>query len=440
MKSNTFVSLDLILLLLLVPAQMLGNFEGVSFILAVSLFLYILLEFWQPLSSYSALINQSPKIRLAFFARFFLLLIIITAAVIIPSGQRIYTRLIIDAEKAENRVAYGDIHDGALQMEYALGYLRAGQNPYVARYEDTILQYYNFPGLEDLPTNPVFDYFVYLPGFLVASYPVYTLFQYYHIPYDQRWIYLLAYIATVILLPAMVNSPTLKLSLLIAVALNPLLTRPVIIGMNDVLVLLVIIIAILALRRNHFILSILAFAIACTLKQSAWFIAPFYLLLLYHSLPTSNRNREMFKLLGAGALVGALIIIPFAFWDLPNFITDVFVYPGGGVAVNYPIRGSTIGLLLLGMGFITSPTDNFPFFIFQLLLGIPLLIGLLKYQKRQNNVGVMLICAGTFIFGMGLISRFFQDNYVGFLTVIIILGIFLKLPDKGIAVLLRSAD
>lgn len=396
------------------------------------------MEFWHPLSSYSTLINQSPKIRLAFFARFFLLLIIITAAVIIPSGQRIYTRLITDTEKVENRAAYGDIHDGALQMEYALDYLHAGQNPYVERYEDTLLQYYNFPGLADMPTNPVYDYFVYLPGFLVVSYPVYTLFQYYHIPYDQRWVYLLAYIATVLLLPALVNSPTLKLSLLAAVALNPLLTRPVIIGMNDILVLLVIIVAVLMLRKNHFILSILAFAIACTLKQSAWFMAPFYLLLLYYSLPAFNRNKEMLKLLGAGALVGALLIIPFAFWSLPDFITDVFVYPSGGVAVNYPIRGSTIGLLLVGIGYITSPTSAFPFFVFQLLLGIPLLIGLLKYQKRQNSVGVMLICAGMFIFGIGLVSRFFQDNYVGFLTVIITVGIFLKLPDKGLAILFRS--
>jgi hypothetical protein len=41
----------------------------------------------------------------------------------------------------------------------------------------------------------------------------------------------------------------------------------------------------------------------------------------------------------------------------------------------------------------------------------------------------MLFCAGVFILGIGLVSRFFQDNYVGFVLTFIIFGFLLNLED-----------
>jgi hypothetical protein len=231
------------------------------------------------------------------------------------------------------------------------------------------------------------------------------------------------------MLPVIIDSPTGKLSLLSAVALNPLLTGPVILGMNDVIVAVTIFVAVFALSRRRFALSALCFGMACTFKQSAWFAVPFYIVLLYRTLPEADRMRNLAKYVGIVVTVLLVIVGPFVLWDPPAFVTDVLAYPSGRVPLNYPIRGYTLGALLVGAGLIPSPLATFPFWIFQCLLGLPLLAVLLKYQWHHQGIGPMMLCSGIFIFGMGLLSRFFQDNYVGFVTIFMTMGILAATPN-----------
>jgi hypothetical protein len=158
-------------------------------------------------------------------------------------------------------------------------------------------------------------------------------------------------------------------------------------------------------------------------------VAPFYAMLLYQNLPAPNRLQTMTKLAALVAVVVAIVVGPFAFWNLSDFVKDVFAYPAGNVEINYPIRGYTIGVLLVGAGLIPSPLDPFPFWIMQLIVGFPLLARLLIYQWRDNTPGRMLMAAATFIFGLGLVSRFFQDNYVGFVAILVSMGLLLSAQD-----------
>src|SRR5690606_1762472 len=262
------------------------------------------------------------------------------------------------------------------------------------------------------------------------SFPFYQLFEAAGLVYDQRWVYLLAYLALLFVLPTLVKAPSLKLALLAAVGLNPLITAPVVLGMNDIVALLTTVIAIAALLRRRFLLSAVAFGLACTFKQWAWFSAPFYFLLLYGALPAAGRIRETVKYAAISVAVAALVVLPFALWSLPDFITDVFAYPGGNVEHNFPIRGYHLGVFLLGIGVINSPLDSFPFWILQLLFGLPLLVWLLLRQRQANSAGNMFLLSATFIFGLGLVSRFFQENYVGYIGALITIGMLLNLQNR----------
>lgn len=428
-KHPFLISSDMLLLLVLVPAHMQLQSETASFLLVVPLFFYIILELNHSLIPYTSLPERFGRARLFFLLRLFLLFIIIVGATILPSLTNIYTRLVTPVDATGYSPAYADVHDGAIQMELALAFLDNGKNPYAEHYRDTPLQYYGFTGI-DLPVNPAINHFVYLPGFFALSFPMYKLFSFMGLAYDQRWIYLLAYIILILLLPIMAKSPVHKLTLVIAVGLNPLLTWPVSIGMNDIAVLLAIVLALLLLSHRRFALAAIIFGFACTLKQSAWFIAPFFVLSLYQSLPIETRIRQTIKYCGIIVLLMIIVIGPFALWDLSSFVTDVWLYPSGAVAINYPIRGYTVGNLLVGSGVIGSSLDPFPFWLLQLVVGLPLLGLLLRRQCKHGTIGTMLICAGVFIFGVGVVSRFFQDNYVGFVAVLISLGALLNV-DEG---------
>lgn len=467
LRNGRALPLDILLLLVLVPAHI--ELKAVSFLMVISLFLYLFLEVWHPLTSHSNLPTDIGKTRIFFLGRFFLLLVMVTGATVVPTVTNIYSRLSTEPDSPEYLQTYTNLHDGALQVELALDFLGNGQNPYVESYDDTPLEFYTFSGIE-LPDNPVLEHFVYLPGLLVLSYPIHQIFQRLDFLYDQRWISLLAYVVFVLLLPQLAKAPTLKLALIAGVALNPLLTGPVIIGMNDVITLLPLVAALFLFSQKRFLVSAILFGLACTIKQSAWFFAPFYALLLYAALPQVSglprkplprlapkviphlrdfarkvnrtidddflqnwtaRAWQTIKYLTVAAGTAVLILAPFALWNLPDFITDVFSYPGGGAAVNYPIRGYTVGVLLVGGGMIQSPLDYFPFWSLQLVVGVPLLIRLLLYQARQNSLGGLFIAAGLLIFGVGVVSRFFQSNYVGFVATTISLGFLLNLESNN---------
>lgn len=401
---------------------------GISFLLVVPLMLYILLAIWHPLTDYVRLPEKFNKTRLVFLVRLGLILIMIATAVVHPTLNNIRTRIISQVDESGYTEAYADIHDGAIQIESALHFLSNEVNPYVANYAHTPLQFYGFSRIE-MPTNPAFEHFVYLPGFLLFSYPVFRLFEQHTLPYDQRWIYLAAYVMFAILLPVMVQQPTLKLTLLAGVALNPLLTRPVMIGMNDVVILLLIFLTILTLSQRRLIISAIFLGLACASKQSAGFFLPFYVLLLQQYVPRANRIKETLKLLAIVVGVAVIVIGPFVVWNPRAFFLDVFAYPGGAVAINYPIRGHTLGTILVSLGIIPSALDPFPFWILQISLGLPLLAILMRFQWQRNGIGTTLLVAGIYIFLIGFVSRFFQDNYVGFVIVLILSGICLMAAE-----------
>jgi uncharacterized membrane protein len=273
--------------------------------------------------------------------------------------------------------------------------------------------------------NPATEHLIYLPGLLLVSLPFEWVGTAVLGFYDQRLLYLLAFVLVVLLLPATVKQPTYKLALIIGVALNPWLTQPVVWGMNDIMVLLCLLVMGLLLWKRHPLWAASVLALACTMKQSAWLFVPFFLLAVYLGARPEKRWREVGT---AVLLIGgimALVVGPFALWNLPAFVDDTFAYASGtAVTLNYPIRGYTIGRMLVVFDQVQSDLDYYPFWIWQLVIGLPVLALCLYYQWQQRTIAAMFLAASLFIFTLGFVSRYFQDNYVGFVITLAFLGLF----------------
>lgn len=412
--------IDLLLLLVLIPAQI-ALFSFGDYFLVILLLLYVALTVWRPLSDLEALPERFGADRLVFLLRLLILFLMLLVAPIAVSARNVQLRLQADAGQGDVTDAYLRLHDGALQLELALEHLQNGVNPYAARYDHPLMSIWD----PAIGVNPATEHLIYLPGLLLVSLP----FQWVGTAvlgfYDQRLLYLLAFVLVVLLLPLAVTRPTYKLALIIGVALNPWLAQPVVWGMNDILVVLCLLVMGLLLQRKHPLWAAVVLALACTMKQSAWLFVPFFLWAVYLAAKPEKRWREVGTAVALIALIMAVVVGPFALWNLPAFMDDTFAYASGtAVSLNYPIRGYTVGRLLVLFGQVASDLDYYPFWLWQVVVGLPVLALCLYYQWRQRTLAAMFLAASVFIFSLGFVSRYFQDNYVGFVITLAFLGLF----------------
>lgn len=427
MRSRQLLTLDTLALLILVPAHVLGKDDYLS---VIALLIYLLIALWLPMPETAQALNSHVKFRASFILRYALILTVAASIVLLPTLQNILERFTTPVEADGFSPAYSTLSDSALQTELGLGYLARGANPYEERYEDTPLRFYQWVDMDDLDWHdPAYDYFVYLPGNLLLSYPFYDLSGRLAFPYDQRLTFLIFYVILLFVLPHLAQKPIYKLTFVVAVALNPLLTEAVVLGMNDIVVFLTLVLAILCLNRQRWGWSFLFMGLACALKQYAWFIAPFYLLYVWQASQPEKRPVRLFTAVGVIGSILLVTAVPFILWNPQAFYTDVFAFPAGRAELLYPIRGFTVGRLLMGAGIIPTFVSQFPFQLLQAVIGLPIMVALLLFQYKRD-LATMVVAAALFIFCIGFLSRFFHHNYVGVVTALATIGILLDWHDK----------
>ncbi len=128
-----------------------------------------------------------------------------------------------------------------------------------------------------------------------------------------------------------------------------------------------------------------------------------------------------------GAVLLTATLLPFFLWNPAAFVEDTVNYQSG-ISSNtptYPIKSLGLGDLALGLGWIKSSTDTFPFSIFQIVLGGLTLILLLWLQWRHNTIGQMALNYAILFFVFAFFSRTFNDNHLGFALTCFILPSFL---------------
>ena len=418
-----FLSLDAFLLLLIVPFHVALHQEGTylmvvwgTYVLVVVTLGYLCLEVVYPLASISSWADLSRLGRITFLLRQTMLWLLVLVAGVLPAVQNIIFRRQPNANFNE---VYLQLHDGAYQTELALALLQQGRNPYSASYATTPLAAYQLPETEG---NPAVDHYIYLPGLLWLSWPLKSLSQALWGWFDQRLVYILFYLLTLLLLPLLFRSPQLKLAAFVAIGLNPLLTAEIHTGMNDVTVLFFLVVAILFLERQRWLAAAIMVGLACSCKQSGWLAIPFYVMI------GSGRKHFWQNLLLIG-LVMAIFIGPLALWDFPAFWDDTFAYASGtAVGLNYPIRGYSFGRLLVGFGIIPTVDSHFPFWLLQLLGGGLALAWLLPRIGRATH---FWLYSALFIFILGFFSRFFNHTYFGFVTLLATTGWLMAADEQS---------
>lgn len=317
-------------------------------------------------------------------------------------------------------------HDGGvIQTEETIKYVLSGKNPYVEDYVDTPMADW---GIE---FRTALYHYPYLPWTFLFSTPFYLLSQSILGWYDQRFVYLILFVALLFLAPRLARERDQRLCLVMVLGLNPIMGSDVIFGQNDVFVLAWVLFSIYLLQRGHLTWSLVMLGLACASKPTAWFLIPFYLLYLVRQegfvqgADLKSLALTLFRKTVPLILVLALLLLPFAVWDFDALFDDVWRWSSGTAEVPYQITGWGLANLVLALGLVQSRLDYFPFWIPELLVCLPLLAVLLWRQWTRNSISAMLYHYAFLALAFLYTSRFMNENYLGYILAVLALAFFI---------------
>jgi hypothetical protein len=337
-------------------------------------------------------------------------------------------------------------HDGGvIQTEATLRYLFEGKNPYVEDYINTPMAEW---GISRYRT--ALYHYPYLPWTFLASAPFYAAGQAVGF-YDQRIVYALLWIVALALVPRLTQGAQRRLALVALLGLNPIMGLDVIFGQNDMFILSWIILALVAWQvwrdgvrlgrapRWALLVSSLLFGLACASKPTAWFFAPFYGLLLLgdHDLALLSWG-ERWRLLPLllkralpALLVFGLIVGPYLIWNAGAMYDDVWRWSSGQGDTGYQIWGWGASNFVLALGWVSDRFGQWPFWLAELVLAVPLLAWFLWRQLRDNTLANACWHYGLLLFGFFYASRFLNENYLGYLLAFLAIGILAAAKDAA---------
>ena len=331
---------------------------------------------------------------------------IITIFVVAPTIASIVLR--------ETGKPYTYVHDGALMIEEAARKLLAGHNPYATNYLDTPLYYW------PMVNNPALYHLTYFPFLFLITVPFVWLFDHFGLFWDQRYLYLPAYLATLAVLPLLVRRTEHRIALVGLVGLNPQLFPFVIEGRNDFFVLLFLFAGIALLQRGRTTLGSLAIAAAAAAKLHALFLLPF--LVVY--LVATRKPRSVGQALRAltpvipGAMFLLVMFVPFLVNDWNAFYDDVVRYNAGGAAWTYPISGMGFSALLLALGIIQFRQADFPFAVIEIVVATPIALYTMYRLWHDPTIARMLWGYALTLLAFLFFGRYFQGNYLGYILAV----------------------
>ena len=167
--------------------------------------------------------------------------------------------------------------------------------------------------------------------------------------------------------------------------LNPIMALDLIFGQNDLFVWAWIVLALWLLARSGLLATIppsapqppsfalillasLSFGLACASKPTAWFLGPFFALLLVRDQVSHWRDlpRALPALAKRGwpVLVTFLVLVlPYLIWDPTAFVDDVWRWAAGTAETHYQIWGWGASNFVLASGSLESRFDYWPFWL-----------------------------------------------------------------------------
>jgi hypothetical protein len=321
-------------------------------------------------------------------------------------------------------------HDGGvIQTEEAMKFILQGKNPYVEDYTKTPMADWGL----DLRT--ALYHYPYLPWTFIFSLPFYQAGIAILGWFDERMVYLPLFVGMLLMAAGLTTDRSARLALVMVLGLNPIMGSDVIFGQNDSFVLFWLVAALWAGGRSRPAtrwLSPIFFALACASKPTAWFLAPFILLYwtgegfnLQSSVTPAAAFGRMLRRLAPFAIVFAIVVVPFILWDPYNFYDDVWAWSAGTSPTAYQIRGWGLSNFVLALSLVPTRVAYFPFWITEALVSVPLVLILLRRQWLDNTLKNIAMHGGVLLFAYAFVSRFLNENYLGFIVALLAVGALL---------------
>lgn len=310
------------------------------------------------------------------------------------------------------------VHDIILQQEAAIRYLVNGKNPYAETYFGTPLEQWNYSPTEK---NPALYHFVMQPLYVIFALPFYYVSNHTIGYFDGRIPLLFLLISTLITGHFLIKDVKNRLLFLIFMAFNPAMLSYTLEGRSDMFMFGFLFVGLYFLYKKKYLFSSVGIAFAFAVKQSVWPLLPLYVAFLY--LKTKS-IKKVLKSMTVFFVSFAIFAGPFFFWNQKAFLDSTVFYLSGNTPSSYPVSGYGFGMLLHSFGVIRDVHAYFPFIVWQLIIGLPVLVALIAYLKRNPTVKRLIISYALFLFVFWYLSRYFNNSHLGYLSVVFLTSYF----------------
>lgn len=346
------------------------------------------------------------KEKLVFKIKYLLLAFLIVFSI----GAAFYSAIIV---RHQTSPIY-NIHDIILQQEAAIRFLLHGKNPYEVTYFGTPMEQWHY---SDTEINPALYHFVMQPFYLTSAIPFYIVSTRTIGFFDGRMPLVFFFASLLVLGFLFVKDKQKKLEFVILMAFNPATLGYLLEGRDDVYMFVFLFAALILLAKKRNIWASVFMALAFAIKQSVWPIFPFYFAYLYFE----NKNlKKTFMQIVPFAAVFLANVFPFFIWNPKAFLDSTIFFLSGNALHSYPISGYGFGMILNQMSIIKNVHDYFPFTIIQLVVCVPLLIGLIMWQRRNNSIIRLIVSYTIFLFVFWYFARYFNNSHLGYISMLLI--------------------
>lgn len=327
---------------------------------------------------------------------------------------------------------YG-VHDIILQQEAAIRFFLHGKNPYKETYFGTPMEQWHY---SDTEINPALYHFVMEPVYLLFAIPFYYVSNH-TIGYFDGRIPLLFLFGLLLMTAFFVPKDNeQKRAFVTLLAFNPAMLGYTLEGRSDIYMFAFMFFGLYLLQKNKIFWAGIPIALAFMIKQSIWPFLPLYLCYLFFlALKEKKEWKSIFlyllKNLSGFIVVCAGFTLPFLLWNSSAFLNSTIFYLAGIDVHSYPISGYGLGMVLNQFGIIKNVHDYYPFTLWQIFIGLPILGILIWWLYKKPTIIKLIISYGIFLFVFWYLSRYFNNSHLGYLSMVFLTAYFWPHKEKS---------
>lgn len=302
-------------------------------------------------------------------------------------------------------------HDGVVQTEAAANFLLHGKNPYSESYAQTLFETFHENGTTT--PKPIMFYYPYPPLIPLTAATVVWLSNLEHVRPDARLVTMTAFIGLCVVLLWFFRDDRIRLWLVLGLMFNPLAFGHWMLGMNDILFVLFLVIAALGIHRRAWALSGVMIGLAICSKQTAVIALPLWgwMLWLEYRKKTISWN-HVWRAAGCSLGVIAVFYLPFLLWNAPAMFDDLVRYVAGSIPNTYSIAGDSLWQILVIFRIVPDSWAATPHSWLVLPVTAAGLGITAWWLTKRPTASQWLVSIAAIILLMGLVHRYFFENYL----------------------------